>query len=261
MPRLSTLSRSVADRVVLITGAASGMGRATAHLFADERAKVAVTDLGQDRVDRVVKEITEAGGTAAGWVLDVTDLDRIHAVVDEVGRTLGDIGIVVNNAGIAIGASLEMGDEEYEASWARGLDVMLSSHQRIVRATLPQLRRAGAGRIINIASTEGLGATRFTGPYTAAKHGVIGLTRSMAVDLGREGITANCICPGPIVTGLTEGIPEPDREKFARRRVPLRRYGLPEEVAHATLSLALPASSYLNGVTIPVDGGLSIQNT
>ena len=261
MSRLSKLSRSVADRVVLITGAASGMGRATAHLFADEGAKVAVTDLGQDRVDLVVKEITEAGGTAAGWVLDVADLDRIHAVVDEIGTTLGDIGIVVNNAGIAVGGTLDMSDDEYEPGWTRALDVLLTSHQRIVRAALPQMRRAGDGRIVNIASTEGLGATKNAGPYTAAKHGVVGLTRSMALDLGPEGITANCICPGPILTGLTEAIPEAHREKFARRRVPARRYADPEEVAHMTLSLALPAASYLNGVAIPVDGGLSIQNT
>lgn len=261
MPRLSQLSRSVQGRVVLITGAASGMGRATAHLFADEGARVAVTDLAQEGVDAVVAEIREAGGEAAGWTLDVADRDRIHEVVDEVARDLGDIGIVVNNAGIAIGATLDMSDEEYEPHWTRALEVMLSAHQRIVRACLPQLRRAGNGRIINVASTEGLGATAMTGPYTAAKHGVIGLTRSMAVELGREGITANCVCPGPIVTGLTEGIPEAQREKFARRRVPLRRYGSPEEVAHATLSLALPGASYLNGVALPVDGGMTIQNT
>lgn len=261
MPRLSQLSRSVADRVVLVTGAASGMGRATAHLFADEGARVAVTDMTQEGVDAVVDEIREVGGTAAGWTLDVTDLDRIHTVVDEIGTQLGDLGVVVNNAGVAVFAQLDMSDADYEPAWARGLDIMLVSHQRIVRAALPQLRRAGAGRIINIASTEGLGATANTGPYTAAKHGVIGLTRSMAVELGREGITANCVCPGPIVTGLTQGIPEENREKFARRRVPLRRYGIPEEVAHATLSLALPAASYLNGVTLPVDGGMTIQNT
>ena len=164
-------------------------------------------------------------------------------------------------AGIAVGGTLDMSDDEYEPGWTRALDVLLTSHQRIIRAALPQMRRAGDGRIINIASTEGLGATANTGPYTAAKHGVVGLTRSMALDLGREGITANCICPGPILTGLTEGIPKPNREKFARRRVPVRRYAIPEEVAHMTLSLALPAASFLNGVAIPVDGGLSIQNT
>ena len=261
MPRLSKLSRSVAGRVVLITGAASGMGRATAHLFADEGARVAVTDLDPTRVDAVVDEIKAAGGVAEGWPLDVADPRRIRAVVDLVQASLGDIDILVNNAGIAIGCSYEQSDEEYEPHWQRAMDVMLASHQRLVRACLPQLRRNGEGRIINIASTEGLGATAGTGPYTAAKHGVIGLTRSMAVELGSKGVTANCVCPGPIVTGLTEAIPEAAREKFARRRVPLRRYGSPEEVAHVTLSLALPAASYLNGAVVPVDGGMTIQNT
>ena len=260
MSRLSQLSRSVEGRVVLVTGAASGMGRATAHLFADEGARVAVTDLDLAAVDRVVEEVRAAGGTASGWALDVSDGPRVRIVAGEIATTLGDIGIVVNNAGIAVFAHLEMADDEYEPAWHRAIEVMLASHHRVVRACLPQLRRAGNGRIINIASTEGLGATARTGPYTAAKHGVIGLTRSMAVELGREGITANCVCPGPILTGLTEGIPEANREKFARRRVPLGRYGSPEEVAHATLSLALPAASYLNGVTLPVDGGMTIQN-
>ena len=237
------------------------MGRATAHLFADEGAKVAVTDLDAAQVQIVVDEIHGASGEAAGWVLDVADPARIREVVALVQSTLGDIDILVNNAGIAIGASFEQSDDDYEPHWQRAMDVMLASHQRLARACLSQLRRNGEGRIINIASTEGLGATKGTSPYTAAKHGVIGLTRSMAVELGAKGITVNCICPGPIVTGLTQNIPEEARAKFARRRVPLRRYGTPEEVAHATLSLALPASSYLNGVVIPVDGGMTIQNT
>jgi 3-oxoacyl-[acyl-carrier protein] reductase len=261
MPRLSKLSRSVAGRVVLVTGAASGMGRATAHLFADEGARVAVTDLETSAVETVVEEIRSAGGEAMGWALDVSDPERIHVVVDEIASALGPIDILVNNAGIAIGASLEQPDAEYEASWSRTFDVLLTAQVRLVRACLAQLSRNGEGRIINIASTEGLGASAGTGPYTAAKHGVVGLTKSMAVELGAKGVTVNCICPGPIVTGMTKAIPEPMREKFARRRVPLRRYGQPEEVAHATLSLALPASSYLNGVVLPVDGGMTIQNT
>ncbi len=262
MPRLSRLSRSVADRVVLITGAASGLGRATAHLFADEGALVAVTDLDRVAVDAVVEEIRGAGGQSVGWTLDVSDPKRIREVVGEIASRLGEIDILVNNAGIAIGVGLDQStDEEYEAAWDRTLEVLLTAHVRLVRACLPQLMRRGEGRIINIASTEGLGASAGTSPYTAAKHGVVGLTRSMAVELGAKGVTVNCICPGPIVTGMTEAIPEEARKKFARRRVPLRRYGQPEEVAHATLSLALPASSYLNGVVLPVDGGMTIQNT
>ena len=261
MPRLSQLSRSVEGRVVLVTGAASGMGRATAYLFADEGARVAVTDLEAAGVEKVVDAIRSAGGEAAGWTLDVSDPARIREVVAEIPGVLGEIDILVNNAGMPVGASLEQPDEDYEVVWQRSLDVMLTAHVRLVRACLPQLQRHGEGRVVNIASTEGLGATAGTGPYTVAKHGVVGLTRSLAVDLGAKGVTVNCVCPGPIVTGMTEGIPAAAREKFARRRVPIRRYGQPEEVAHATLSLALPAASYLNGVVLPVDGGMTILNT
>lgn len=260
MPRLSRLSRSIAGRVALVTGAASGMGRATARLFADEGARVVVSDLEAGAVEAAVKEIREAGGEAAGFVLDVADPARIRVVVDEIARSIGPLDILVNNAGIVVGASLDQPDEAYESTWARALDVMLTAHVRLVRACLPQLARHGEGRIVNVASTEGLGATAGTGPYTAAKHGVIGLTRSMAVELGPRGVTVNCVCPGPILTGMTAGIPEAARMKFAHRRVPLRRYGDPEEVAHAILSLVLPAASYLNGVALPVDGGMTIQN-
>ena len=113
---------------------------------------------------------------------------------------------------------------------------------------------------MNIASTEALGATRFGLPYTAAKTGVVGLTRSLAVELGREGITVNCVCPGPVLTGMTSAIPEKDRDEFARRRTILGRYADPEEVAHATLNFVLPASSFMTGAVLPVDGGVTIRN-
>jgi 3-oxoacyl-[acyl-carrier protein] reductase len=124
---------------------------------------------------------------------------------------------------------------------------------------LPFIRESNCGRIVNISSTEGLGATPRISPYTSAKHGVIGLTRSLAVELGSQGITVNCICPGPINTAMTAAIPIEDKQIYARRRVPLKRYGEPEEVAHMTLSLCLPAASFVNGAVLPVDGGLSIK--
>lgn len=258
MSRLSKLSRSVEGRVVLVTGAASGMGRATAHLFADEGAKVAVTDLEQAKVDAVVAEIDGAGGTAAGWTLDVANNERVRQVVAEIVDRFGALDAVINNAGISRFAPID--SETYEDDWAISMEVLLTAHTRIIRAALPHLRASDSPRIVNIASTEGWGATKFGSPYTAAKHGVIGLTKSLAVELGREGITVNCICPGPINTGMTAQIPDEDKLIFAKRRTALGRYGIPEEVAHGTLNFCLPASQYMTGAVLPVDGGLLIKN-
>jgi 3-oxoacyl-[acyl-carrier protein] reductase len=258
MPRLTRLSRSIAGKVALVTGAASGMGRATSHLFADEGAHVAVTDLDAGAVRKVVDEIDGAGGSALGRVLDVSDAEAIRRVVGEVAEHFGGLDIVVNNAGIARFAPID--SDAFEEAWAVSLDVMLTAHARIIRAALPHLRRSEGGRIVNIASTEALGATRFGSPYTAAKTGVVGLTRSLAVELGREGITVNCVCPGPVLTGMTAAIPEPERQEFARRRTILGRYADPEEVAHATLSFALPAASFITGAVLPVDGGVTVRN-
>lgn len=256
MPRITKLSRSVAGKVVIVTGAGSGMGRATAWLFADEGAKVAVTDLkGQQEV---VDTITAAGGTAHGWHLDVSNQQNVEQVIAEVAERFGGIDILINNAGISTPAPID--SQGYEAVWARGVDVLLTAHTRTIRAALPWLRKSSSPRIVNIASTEGLGATKGISPYTAAKHGVIGLTRSLAVELGAEAINVNCICPGPIDTAMTARIPEDQRKKYAHRRVPLNRYADPEEVAQMTLSICLPAASFLTGATIPVDGGLTIRN-
>ncbi|RYD42467.1 MAG: SDR family oxidoreductase [Sphingomonadales bacterium] len=251
-----SLSRSVAGRVAIVTGAASGMGRATALLLAGEGAKVAVTDLDLAACETVA---AEAGSNAKAFALDVADGDAIKRTIAEIAAHFGAIDILINNAGVSSFAPLDAGDE-YEAIWHRAIAVMLTAHQRMVRAALPWLRKSDAARIVNIASTEGLGATPGDTPYVAAKSGVVGLTRGLAVDLGRDGITVNCICPGPIRTGMTDKVPDEHKALFAKRRTALRRYGEPEEVAHMTLSLVLPAASYITGAVIPVDGGLMARN-
>ena len=256
--RLTRLSRSIAGRVAIVTGAASGMGKATAALFADEGAQVAALDINAEPLEAVVREISDAGYPVRGWILDVADPDAIERVIPEVAAHFGGIDILVNNAGIGAGGPVD--GHDFEAKWRRAFDVLITAHVRIIRAALPYLRRSQGGRIVNIASTEGLGATKYSSPYTAAKTGVIGLTRSLAVEFGTEDITVNCICPGPVRTGLTESIPEADKREYARRRVALKRYADPEEVAHATLSLVLPAAQYITGVALPVDGGLTIKN-
>ena len=250
-----SLSRSIAGRVAIITGAASGMGRATARLFAAEGAQVAVADLDQAACEAVA---AECGSGARGYALDVADGAAIARVVAKIAEDFGGIDILVNNAGVSSFCGLD--DPAYDDVWHHAIAVMLTAHQRMVRAALPWLRRSDAARIVNIASTEGLGATPGDTPYVAAKTGVIGLTRGLAVDLGPEAITVNCICPGPIRTAMTDAVSDEHKLIFAKRRTALRRYGEPEEVAHVTLSLVLPAASYITGATIPVDGGLSIRN-
>jgi 3-oxoacyl-[acyl-carrier protein] reductase len=264
MARLTALSRSVVGKRVIVTGAASGMGRATAHLFADEGAHVAVADLGADRVFAVTDEIRRVHGAdaAIGVVTDVADHDALKALVEAVVEQWGGVDVLVNNAGISLVNSAFQEEAEYESNWARTLEVNLTAHSRLIRLCVPLLRAAdGGGRVVNIASTESIVTTPGLAAYAATKAGVVGLTRSFAVELGRHGITVNCICPGPILTGMTAGIPEDAKEVYAKRRVPLRRYGQPEEVAHMTLNLCLPSSSFVNGTSIPVDGGMTIRHT
>ena len=251
-------SRSVRGSSVLITGAASGMGRAAARLFAAEGAKVAVTDRDAEGAARVAADIVQAGGHARAWALDVADAVAIERVVGEAAQAHGGLDIVINNAGVA--QFLALDDPAYDAQWARVLDILLTAPQRVVRAALLHLRRSPAGRVIHVASTEALAAQNLDSIYCAAKSGVLGLTRAMAVELGRDGITVNCICPGPIHTGMTAAISDEHKAAFARRHTALRRYGEPEEVAHAMLNLALPASSYITGVVLPVDGGQTARS-
>ncbi len=248
----------MAGRVAIVTGAGSGMGRATAQLFADEGAKVAATDIDMAGVEATVAAISAAGGTARAWLMDVGDDASVAGVIEEVAAHFGGIDCLINNAGISLPSAIDADD--YMVAWERSLNVLLTAHVRTIRAALPYLRRSNAARIVNIASTEALGATPGGSPYTAAKTGVTGLTRSLAVELGPEGITVNCICPGPIHTGMTAGIRDEHKLIFAKRRTALRRYGDPEEVAHGTLNFCLPASSYITGAVLPVDGGLTARN-
>ncbi|MEZ5651039.1 MAG: SDR family NAD(P)-dependent oxidoreductase [Burkholderiaceae bacterium] len=250
--------RSVRGRVALVTGAASGMGAATVAVFAADGARVAACDIDGDGAGRVARDARDAGGDAEAFAVDLADGEQIGDLVGRVTARFGRLDILVNNAGISVRCPIDAPD--YDDRWAQGLAVLLSAQQRLIRAALPWLRRSDAARIVNIASTEALGATAGLSVYSAAKAGVTGLSRSLAVELGRDAITVNCICPGPIETAMTAAISAEHKAVFARRRTALGRYGRPEEVAHITLSLCLPAASYLTGAVIPVDGGLMARN-
>lgn len=227
-------------RVAVVTGGNSGIGRAAAELLAAEGVAVAVLDL---------------GGSPP---VDVSDAAAVAQTVNDVCDRLGPVQILVNAAGVSVTGRLE--DDDYAERWQRAIAVNLTGTMNAVRACLPHLLASGQGRIVNIASTEGLGAARFDGPYAVSKHGVVGFTRSLAVDLGRRGVTANCICPGATLTAMTAGISESDRDAFARRHVPLGRYAQPEEIAYMIVALTRPEASYVNGAIIPVDGGMTAMN-
>ena len=233
-----------------------------AHLFAAEGARIGLIDRSAEGLADVCAQLVAQRVDERNFkqvCCDISDTRSLAAAVEQVRTSLGPIDIVINNAGVSIPAPID--GSNYEEAWHTVLSVNLEAQANLIRHCLDDLSRRGDGRIVNIASTEGLGATSYASPYTVSKHGVIGLTRSLAVELGNRGVTVNCVAPGPILTGMTAEIDDAAKAKFARRRVPLRRYGHPEEVAHAVLSLALPASSYINGAVLVVDGGLTAQNT
>ena len=258
MARLTKLDRSIRGRIGCVTGAASGIGRATACLFADEGARVAVVDRDAAGVDAVVKTIAGAGGEAAAFVVDLGDPAQCDTLVRGVVARFGGLDILVNNAGVTGVAAID--SEDWPREWERNFAVNLTAPALLVRGFLPSLKAKGQGRVVNTASTEGLGASYAMTPYTASKHGVIGLTRSLAVELGHQGVTVNCVCPGPINTGMTAVIPDDAKQRFARRKVPVQRYADPEELAQGILSLVLPASSYINGAVVVIDGGMMAKN-
>lgn len=258
MPRISKLSRSISGSRAIITGAASGIGRATAQLFADEGARLALLDINEAALNALAIELRDAGADVLPIQVDLSSRLQVEQSVKHAIEHLAGLDILVNNAGLAIPSAIE--DDNYADAWDRSFAIMASAQAWAVRAALPALRQADHPRVINLASTEALGATRFNSAYSAAKHASMGLTRALAVDLGKEGITVNCVCPGPVRTGITQGIPEQQKLQFANRRTALRRYADPEEIAHAVLSLALPASSFITGAALVVDGGLTIRN-
>ncbi|MFB0950785.1 MAG: SDR family oxidoreductase, partial [Halioglobus sp.] len=180
MKRLSQLSRSISGSVAIVTGAASGMGRATAHLFADEGARLAIMDINGDGLETVAEEIRSVGAEVLALTVDLSSRDAVEQAVLKVAAHFGAIDILVNNAGLVIPTTVDA--DNFAEAWDMSLAVMAGAQAWAIRAALPSLRQSLHPRIVNIASTEALGATRYGSAYTVAKHASVGLTRAMAVD-------------------------------------------------------------------------------
>ena len=250
------LSRSVKDHVVIITGAASGIGRATARLFAQEGARVAVTDLGHDRVDAVVQEINDANGKAQGWELDVTDSEAIKNVFDEIAlwgeEGSPHIDVLVNNAGITQdNLMMRMKAEQ----WSKVIDVNLNGVFHTTRAVLKTMMKQRSGKIISISSVVGFSGNPGQVNYSSTKAALVGFTKSLAREVGSRGITVNAVAPGFIDTAMTQALNEAQQEEILRQ-IPLKRMGMPEDIAHAVDFLASEKADYITGTVLHVNGGM-----
>jgi NAD(P)-dependent dehydrogenase (short-subunit alcohol dehydrogenase family) len=249
--------RSLIGKIALITGAASGIGRATALLFAREGATVAIADVNQQAGKAVADEIIQSGGHAFVEQTDVTQAADCRRVVERTVREFGSIHILFNNAGIIRRASVP---ELSEQDWDRVMAVNVKSIFLMSRQVIPIMAKAGGGSIVNTASGWGLAGGPRAASYCASKGAVVLLTKAMAIDHGSQKIRVNCICPGDTDTGMLRDEAQQlgergDRFLAESARRPLGRIGKPEEIAQAALYLASDASSFVTGTALVVDGG------
>ena len=242
----------LSNQVAIVTGAGQGMGAATAARLAHEGAAVVVSDINESKTARVAEEINNSGGRAISAKTDVTKEDEVASMVGCAIDTYGSVSILVNNAGILYPTRI---DDVTKAEWDQVLDVNLNGTFLCSKAALPTMKQKGYGRIVNMSSSAGRSVSTLGGVhYTAAKAGVLGLTRAMAKEVAPFGITVNAVCPGLIDTEMVRIECTPERIKGYEESFPISRLGTPEEVAQLILFL-VSDSQYITGASIDINGG------
>jgi 3-oxoacyl-[acyl-carrier protein] reductase len=244
---------TLANQVALVTGASRGLGKAIAQELAKQGAKVIGTATTEAGAQAISADLAEIGADAGkGIVLNVTDAERCAAVIDEIGKEFGAVGILVNNAGITQDQlAMRMKDEEWDSVIATNL----TSVGRLSRAVLRGMMKAKTGRIINITSVVASAGNPGQMNYAAAKAGVEGMTRALAREIGSRNITVNSVAPGFIDTDMTKALGE-DQHTALLTQIPLGRLGKPEDIAAAVAFLASPQAAYITGTTLHVNGGM-----
>lgn len=242
----------LAGKTAVVTGAAGGLGAATAERFASEGAKVVAIDLQAE----LLAKRHDGDPNVLTAAFDITAPAAPAAIVELAVKSFGRLDILINNAGIE-GARAELADQT-DAVWRRVFEVNVDAMFRLSREAAPHLAKSGAGRIVNTSSLIGLMAVKGAPAYAASKAAVIGLTRALAVDLGPQKITANCVMPGMVLTPINDN---KSRERLDQvlGRIPVGRYGEPEDIASATLFLASDEAGYVTGQTLFIDGGWTIN--
>ena len=249
----------VEGKVALVTGGASGIGRATALTFAREGAKLVVADLNEDGGRQTAHMITEKSGEAIFVRTDVSQAVEVQALISKAVETYGRLDCAHNNAGISGGLSARTA-EYPEDMWHQVVAINLTGVWLCMKYEIPQMLHQGGGSIVNTASVAGLGGYHGASAYVASKHGVVGLTKTAALEYATQGIRVNCVCPGYIATPMTApGMNDPTRLARLIAREPIGRVGTPEEVAEAVVWLCSDAASFVTGHTMTVDGGYVAQ--
>ena len=242
----------LAGKTAIITGGAHGIGRATAHRFSRKGAAVMLADVEAEAGHEVVSSIEDEGGTAAFTETDVTNLDQAQTLAETTVEQFGGIDVLVNNAGITRDATLKKMSEE---AFDQVVDVNLKGVFNCTKAALPHLTESNAGRILNAASIVGRYGNFGQTNYVATKSGVIGMTKTWARELGRDGVTVNAVAPGFVNTAMMETVPEKVIDDLTDQ-TPLGRLGDPEDIADAYCFLASDEAAFITGAVLAVDGGL-----
>ena len=245
---------SFQDKIAVVTGAASGIGRATAEALAAEGAHVIVADIDRDKGEGSAAAIRQQGGKAEFQQVDMTDVATIGAFADEVQAKVGPIDILVNGAGWGQTKPFWEATAEF---WDKVIGLNFIGPMRLAKALLPKMMERGSGKIVNIASDAGRVGSLGETVYSGAKGGLIAFTKSLARETARYNINVNCVCPGPTETPLLFAVPEKHLEAF-KKAIPFRRFGKPSEVAAAVVFFASDGASYITGQVLSVSGGLTM---